>query len=194
MPEFSQLSGVSSWTRADLWGFLPPLLGLGHTHVVSFLCNLHLHCGIVTLSYADAQLWSNWFLRVVMRNHHTLLIVFFFFSPLGRKAQKSIFDHSDRSCCFVRAHKFVHALQHSSSNQRCWKMLTYPALAQPSYGAVVLEFVKLIFKAVLCLLPGSGALTFSSSLPDEELHSMSIESVFNKRCLGVGSSGFSCQQ
>lgn len=91
MPEFSQLSGVSSWTRADLWGFLPPLLGLGHTHVVSFLCNLYLHCGIVTLSYPDAQLWSNWFLRVVMRNHHTLLIGFFFFFPSGKKSPEEHF-------------------------------------------------------------------------------------------------------
>lgn len=124
-----------------------------------------------------------------MRNHHTPL-----FLSLGIKSQKIIFDRNVRSCYSVKAHRFVHALQHFSSKQRCWRIFTCPALAWPSYGAAVLEFVQPIFDAVVCLLPGSGAVSFSNSLPDEELHIMRIETIFNKWYLGVGSSGVSYYQ
>lgn len=85
--------------------------------------------------------------------------------PVVHPAQKSISDCSDGRCSFRRAQKLGHAPQHSPSSQRCWRMHPCLPLAGSSYRAVVPEFVKPIFEPVLHLLPGSGAVSFGSSLP-----------------------------
>lgn len=183
MPGSSQLPEVSSWTRADLWEFLPPLLGLGHAHVSPFF--------VTALWDSDSLLPTcTAVLKLVSHEESPHPSFLFLWEENPRTASLTTVIET----AILWRPTNLSMLSSTLPATRDAGRFSHPALAWPSYRAVVLQFVKPIFDAVLYLFSGSGAVSFCSSLPDESSHSIWLESIFNKRCLGVGSSGVSYQQ